>query len=63
MGGTPSPLLRALVYDPIISVVADSTGCVTPTFVDDVSAKVRGPAQTAATELAPVAASAAAGLR
>eukprot|EP00969_Alexandrium_andersonii_P011227 487698-Alexandrium_andersonii.AAC.1 len=63
MGGTPSPLLWAIAYDPIISAVAASTGCVMHTFVDDMSAKARGPSQTMATELALVAASAVTGLQ
>eukprot|EP00969_Alexandrium_andersonii_P241340 10656816-Alexandrium_andersonii.AAC.1 len=32
IGGTPSPLLWAIAYDPVVSAVADGTGCATPIF-------------------------------
>ena len=43
MGGTASPLIWNLCYDPIVWAVAACTGVPAPTFVDDLAALVRGP--------------------
>eukprot|EP00969_Alexandrium_andersonii_P147985 6542306-Alexandrium_andersonii.AAC.1 len=62
MGGAPSPLLWAMAYDPIIVGVAQGTGSADPTFVDDMSAEVEGPAQTMAVARLLLATSHVAGL-
>eukprot|EP00969_Alexandrium_andersonii_P118817 5253569-Alexandrium_andersonii.AAC.1 len=51
-----------MAYDPIITAVAQGTGSSNPTFADDMSAEVQGPAQTLAVALLLVAARHAAGL-
>eukprot|EP00969_Alexandrium_andersonii_P184981 8172136-Alexandrium_andersonii.AAC.1 len=51
-----------MAYDPIIVGVAQGTGSANPTFVDDMSAEVEGPAQTMAVALLLLAASHVAGL-
>eukprot|EP00969_Alexandrium_andersonii_P148964 6586580-Alexandrium_andersonii.AAC.1 len=63
MGNTPSPLLWAMAYDPVIAGVAEGTGAANPTYVDDLAAGLQGVAQTLAAALLLVAASHAAGLQ
>eukprot|EP00969_Alexandrium_andersonii_P132339 5851635-Alexandrium_andersonii.AAC.1 len=48
MGGTPSPLLWALSYDPILHAARRTFAVRVPTFVDDLSGHTCGPWQTAA---------------
>eukprot|EP00969_Alexandrium_andersonii_P260416 11513103-Alexandrium_andersonii.AAC.1 len=62
MGGTPSPLLWAMAYDPAVVRVREGAGAATPTFVDDTSAEVQGPAQALAAQLPLLATSHAAAL-
>ena len=38
MGGTASPLLWCMGYDPLIQAAADITGSAAPTYVDDLAA-------------------------
>eukprot|EP00969_Alexandrium_andersonii_P268957 11887508-Alexandrium_andersonii.AAC.1 len=45
MGGPASPLLWALAYDPVVVATADTARSPTPTYVDDLSAHIRGVAQ------------------
>eukprot|EP00969_Alexandrium_andersonii_P065243 2873447-Alexandrium_andersonii.AAC.1 len=63
MGGTPSPLLWAMAYDPVIEGVAEGAGSANPTYVDDLAAAIRGAAQALAVAPLPVVASHAAGLQ
>ena len=46
MGGTASPLLWCLSYDPIIAAVASVAGAPCPTYVDDLAALLSGARQT-----------------
>eukprot|EP00959_Pyramimonas_sp_CCMP1952_P430133 9008965-Pyramimonas_sp.AAC.1 len=46
MGGTASPLLWCLGYDPLISALANITGADDPTYVDDLAALLGATAQT-----------------
>ena len=51
MGGTVSPLVWAMAYDPIIEGVWRATGADPPTFVDDIAMLVVGPRQAFRAEL------------
>ena len=46
MGGTASPLLWSIAYDPIISAASSVTGAPCPTHVDDLAALLCDTAQT-----------------
>eukprot|EP00975_Prorocentrum_lima_P055911 11720687-Prorocentrum_lima.AAC.1 len=63
MGSPISLLTWVIAYDPIVEGLQDATGAHTPTFVDDLSAHVHGPAHAVLTEIALVRLSHAAGLQ
>ena len=62
MGGTVSPLVWAMAYDPIIEGVRRATGADPPTFVDDIAMLAVGPRQAFLAELCLLAAGHCAGL-
>ena len=45
-GGTASPLIWAIAYDPVVEILSRSLRVPTPTFVDDLAALLRGLAMT-----------------
>eukprot|EP00959_Pyramimonas_sp_CCMP1952_P347407 7276304-Pyramimonas_sp.AAC.1 len=62
MGGTASPLLWCIGYDPIITAISDVTGDSCPTFVDDLASLLQDATQTLRATIAFTWASRAAGL-
>ena len=62
MGGTASALFWVMGYDPLVYIVAMVLGRRCPTYVDDMSALLRGPHNVAVGQLLLLGASHAAGL-
>ena len=46
MGGTASPLLWCVSYDPVIDLAGRTTSAACPTYVDDLAALLEDAAQT-----------------
>eukprot|EP00959_Pyramimonas_sp_CCMP1952_P405629 8501336-Pyramimonas_sp.AAC.1 len=53
MGGTASPLVWRMGYDPLIDAVADIAGNANPTYVDDLAALIASPGQALRAAIAP----------
>ena len=62
MGEPASPFLWTICFDPIVLLIVAVSGCVAPTFVDDVALFVKGSRHAARTQFALLATTKAVGL-
>ena len=62
MGGPASPFLWAIGFDPILHFLCAVLQCDSPTYVDDLAALIRGPAQLLLAQVSLLALSKLAGL-